>query len=188
VARPIEPESELERRIMDDPVWVEGVAWGDPRPGHPEGAVTHHIVEVLANVDRVAVSPRDRERLRLIALIHDACKSQVDRNRPRTGENHHARVARRFAERYIDDSEVLEVIELHDEAYNAWARGERSGNWDAAEARARRLLDRLGDSVGLYERFYRADNETGSKDHVPFQWFKRLARAPTGWSASDDGS
>ncbi len=135
-----------------------------------------HIVEVLANVDRVSLGPADRERLRLIALVHDAFKHQVDRARPRTGENHHGMLARRFAERYIRDREVLEVIELHDEAYNAWALGRRRGNWERAEARAVRLLDRLGESVRLYERFYRADNETGSKDRAPWDWFVKLAR------------
>jgi hypothetical protein len=32
-----------------------------------------------------------------------------------TGENHHAMIARRFAERYVDDPKLLDVIELHDE-------------------------------------------------------------------------
>ena len=38
-----------------EPDWREGAAWGDPRPGHPEGSVQAHIEDVLANVDRVAV-------------------------------------------------------------------------------------------------------------------------------------
>jgi hypothetical protein len=135
-----------------------------------------HILEVLANVDDIAVDPRDRARLRLIALIHDAFKYRVDRRLPRSGENHHAMLARRFAERYIEDEEILEVIELHDEAYNAWVKGRRSGKWDAAAARARRLLVRLGGSVGFYNRFYRADNQTGSKDQAPLQWFEQFTR------------
>jgi hypothetical protein len=173
----IAPETELEERIVRDPAWVEGAAWGRPRPGHPEGSVAAHIIEVLANVDRIALDPADRERLRVIALVHDAFKHAVDRERPRTGENHHAMLARRFAERYIRDPEILEVIELHDEAYNAWATGSRRGNWERAEARVARLLDRLGESAGLYERFYRADNATGSKSRAPLDWFVRLARA-----------
>lgn len=172
----IRPESDLETRITDDPAWAEGAAWGTPRPGHPEGTVRAHIVEVLANVDDVALDPLDRQRLRLITLLHDTFKYRVDRTRPRAGENHHAMLARRFAERYVEDEEILEVIELHDEAYNAWARGHRHGRWDAAEARARRLVDRLGPSLGLYARFYRADNRTGSKDQAPLRWFEQLTR------------
>jgi hypothetical protein len=88
-----------------------------------------HVVEVLANVEDEAVNPRDRARLRLIALTHDTFKHLVDVRQPREGENHHAMIARRFAERYTDDAEVLDVIELHDEAFNAWVKRERGGKW-----------------------------------------------------------
>lgn len=170
----IAPETEVEHRIVSDPEWQAGAAWGSPRPGHPEGSVSAHIEEVLVNVDGVALDEMDRERLRFVALIHDTFKHRVDRERPRQGENHHATIARRFAEQYTDDGELLEVIELHDEAFNAWAKGDRSDAWEPAEARARRLLDRLGPSTAFYVRFYRADNETGSKDQAPLEWFERL--------------
>ena len=171
---PVVPETELERRIVSDPDWQEGAAWGDPRPGHPEGAVSAHIEEVLRNIDAIAVDHDDRERLRLVAIVHDTFKHRVEHGRPRTGEDHHAMIARRFAERYIDDSDLLDVIELHDEAYNAWVKGERGRDWPAAAARARRLIDRLGPSLGLYVRFFRADNATGSKNRMPLQWFERV--------------
>ncbi len=170
----VAPETDIERSIVADPEWQEGAAWGDPRPGHPEGAVVLHIEEVLANVDEVALDPGDRERLRFVALIHDTFKHRVDRDQPREGANHHAVIARRFASRYSDDVELLEIIELHDEAFNAWVKGDRGGKWDAAEARARRLLDRLASSADFYVRFYRADNRTGSKDQAPLEWFEAL--------------
>ena len=168
-------ETELESRIVSDPEWREGATWDDPRPSHPEGEVSAHIEEVLRNVDDEAVDATDRERLRLVALTHDTFKHRVDRNQSPTGENHHAMIARRFAERYVDDAQLLDVIELHDEAFNSWVKGERGGKWDAAEARARRLLDRLGDSRDFYIRFYRADNRTGSKDQAPLEWFESLS-------------
>jgi hypothetical protein len=170
------PETDLERLIVADSEWQEGAAWGDPRPGHPEGAVTAHIEDVLANIDGVAIDGGDRERLRFVALVHDTFKHRVDSTRPRDGENHHAVIARRFAERYSDDNELLEVIELHDEAFNAWAAGERSGDWEPAVARAMRLLDRLGSSDDFYLRFYRADNATGSKNPAPLEWFERVMK------------
>lgn len=171
----IVPETELETRIVGDPEWREGATWGEPRPSHPEGEVSFHIEEVLRNVDDEAVDATDRERLRLVALTHDTFKHRVDRDQPLTGENHHAMIARRFAERFVDDPALLDVIELHDEAFNSWVKGERGGKWDAAEARAMRLLDRLGDSRDFYIRFYRADNRTGSKDQAPLEWFENLS-------------
>jgi hypothetical protein len=169
------PETELERRVVADPEWQQGAAWGDPRPGHPEGAVLAHIDEVLTNIDAVSLDEVDRERLRLVALIHDTFKHRVDTSRPRDGKNHHAMIARRFAEQYTADRELLEVIELHDEAFNAWLTGDRAGKWAAAERRARRLLERLGPSVAFYVRFYRADNRTGVKDQTPLEWFEQIA-------------
>ena len=170
------PETGLERRITTDPEWQEGAAWGEARESHPEGAVDAHIQEVLATVDSVANDRLDRERLRLVALIHDTFKHRVDTTQPGVGENHHAMIARRFAERFVNDQELLDVIELHDEAFNAWVKGERGGEWDAAGERAERLLERLGPSVGFYLRFYRADNQTGTKDQAPLEWFEELAR------------
>ncbi len=152
------------------------MTWGKPRPGHPEGTIGAHVVEVLARVEEEAAGhpAREREQLRLIALIHDACKPDVDSERPRTGSNHHAMIARRFAEGYLDDETVLEIIETHDEAYNAWRVGQRSGRWEKAQARARALIERLGDRIDLYLAFYRADNATGNKSREPLEWFERL--------------
>ncbi len=173
----VQPETDLERRICADPAWVAGSLWGAPRSGHPEGTVALHVRDVLANVDRIA-PPRDpdRERLRLIAIVHDSFKGDVDRSRPKTGENQHGRRARGFAERYTDDSAVLDVIELHDDAYLAWRDGDRSGDWQTAVGQARELLDRLGPNLPLYMRFYQADNEVEGKDTEHRVWFAALAR------------
>jgi RimJ/RimL family protein N-acetyltransferase len=174
----VRPETAIERAICADPAWRAGMAWGEPRSGHPEGTVIAHVGEVLRNVDRVALDPADRARLRLAAIVHDAFKADVDRSRPKTGENHHAMRARRFAERHLSDADLLDVIELHDEAYLAWSEGRRGGSWPAAERRARSLLDRLGDRYGLYARFHRADGETGDKTDEHRHWLAALREGP----------
>jgi HD domain len=171
----IATEGPLERRIVGDERWRAGAAWGWPRPGHPEGDVATHVRDVLDNLDRLGLAPDARRKLRLVALLHDAFKREVNRARPRTGDNHHAVIARRFAEGLTDDEDVLELIELHDEAYNAWLIGRRRGDWARAERRARDLIDRLGDRIGLYLAFFRADNATGDKDREPLRWFEALA-------------
>jgi RimJ/RimL family protein N-acetyltransferase len=170
----VRPETALERAICADPAWRTGEAWGEPRSGHPEGTVIAHVADVLANVERVALDPPDRARLRLAAIVHDAFKADVDRSRPKAGENHHAMRARRFAERYLSDADLLDVIELHDDAYLAWRQGVRDGNWPAAERRAGALLERLGGRYDLYMRFYRADNETDGKTDEHRHWLAGL--------------
>jgi len=173
---PFKTETELEQKICSDPEWQQGVTWGEPRTGHLEGSVMYHIADVLANIDVQAATSEERRALRLIALIHDAFKYRVDISRPKTGANHHAFIARKFAERYLDDSGLLEIIELHDEAYNSWRLGAVKGNWDEAEARADRLVVRLGPLLPLYIRFFRADNQTPSKDLAPLAWFEQFLK------------
>lgn len=171
----IQAETPTELAIVSDPEWIEGVAYGEPRPGHPEGTVERHIVEVLANVDREARDADDRARLRLITLVHDTFKNRVDHRRPKVGMNQHGRIARRFAERYIDDAEVLDVIELHDDAYIAWRDAHRAGRPELVEPQMRALIERLGPALPLYLRFYRADNATGDKTDEHRIVFERLA-------------
>jgi hypothetical protein len=168
-------ETELEKAITNDPSWKEGALWGKPRKGHPEGSVAAHIKEVLENIDSLEVSDSQREALRLIALIHDTFKHRVNKNLPLKGENHHATIARRFAEAYIFDSPLLDIIELHDEAYNSYNKGVR-GDWPKAQARAWRLISRLQDNLPLYLLFFDVDNRTGDKERASYQWFASIAR------------
>lgn len=66
------------------------------------------------------------------------------------------------------------MIELHDDAYNAWRSGRRRHNWARAEGRARDLVARLGPHLDLYLAFYRADNAAGTKSSEPLRWFEEL--------------
>lgn len=166
----IKPETKLEELIISDSEFIEGALWGEPRRGHPEGKVIYHIKEVLDNVDKYS-NNYDREKLRLISIIHDTFKHKVDRDKPRIGENHHAMIARRFAEKYITDKSILDIIELHDEAYNAWRTGNMRNDWVYARRRAKRMIDRIGDNIEIFLKFYKCDNETGDKENLGYDWF-----------------
>lgn len=169
-ALPFKIETETEARIVTDPEWQVGAEWGDPRPGHPEGAAKFHVAQVLANVERYAANAEDRQKLRLIAIVHDTFKHKVDQSMPRVGENHHGMIARRFAERYIHDESLLDIIELHDDAFNAYSMGVRREAWSEADARVGKLLQRLGANFDLYLTFFRCDDMTGAKDHSALEW------------------
>lgn len=169
----IELETELERRIAREPRWQLGLHWGRPRPGHPEGSIRLHILAVLANVDAFFSDSPLRPQLRLITLVHDSFKHEVDPDKSRSGENHHGMIARRFAEPLIDDPSVLDVIELHDEAYNAWQKGARDKRWDRAVDRSAALFERLGSTLNLYVAFYRCDNAVLGKSPDCYDWFQQ---------------
>ncbi len=117
----LRPETELERQLLTAPEFQEGMLWGKPRFGHPEGKVVFHVAEVLENIDKLELNRSDRELLRLIAFVHDTFKYKEESfEPPRKWEQNHARMARDFMEQYIQDSFTLDLIEHHDGAYFAW--------------------------------------------------------------------
>ena len=171
----IKPENAVERLIVEQDEWQRGVRWGKRRPGHPEGQVLHHIVEVLANVERYFGDTPLRERLRLIALVHDTFKFR--RDEPGIKRQPHGVYAREFARQFISEEGLLNVIEWHDEAYKIYRRGVHSADWHTATVRACELIDRLGSYIDLYLSFFLCDNRTGDKTPDSYDWFHSLVHA-----------
>jgi hypothetical protein len=164
-----EPETELEREVTADPVLQEGLAWGEPRRGHPEGTVGAHVADLLETIERWGETGRRREELRFLALVHDALKYRVKNWLPHTGENHHATRARRFAERYTGDERLLATIELHDRPYSLWRKVRRRGRAD--DHAIDDMIDRIPD-LDLFLRFVELDGSTEGKNHEPIRWLK----------------
>ncbi len=164
----ITAETELERRLLADPVVQAGLAWGAPRPGHPEGSVRRHVGAML---DLIAPDDPLGADLRLLAILHDTFKAQVRHDRPWSPDNDHAVLARRFAERLTDDERILRALELHDEPYWQWHH-ERAPDTALAP-----VLARIPD-VELFARFVELDASTEGKDLTFLWWFRRgLVRA-----------
>jgi hypothetical protein len=164
------PETTLERALAADPVLLCGLAWGQPRPGHPEGRVGVHVRDILAAIGEPAGGRR--RQLRFLALVHDALKHRVRPGVGRTPDNDHAVLARRFAERYTDDPRLLAALELHDEPYRIW----RSGTHEARAA-LETVLGSVPDR-GLFLRFVELDGSTNGKDPRPMAWVRDVAGVP----------
>jgi hypothetical protein len=162
-------ETELERALIADPALQEGLSWGKPRRGHPEGTVGAHVADLLATIDRWGETGKRREELRFVALVHDSLKYQVQNWRPKTGENHHAVRARRFAERYVNDESLLATIEQHDRPYNLWRKARKRGRTD--EHAFDEMIERIPD-IDLFVRFVELDGSTEGKTPEPIRWLK----------------
>lgn len=174
ILKGVQPETTLERQIVQDWRWREGALWGEPRPGHPEGKVIYHIHEVLKNVDQACSDATMRQQLRLITILHDTFKHLEEKKRPRTDwKKHHAVLAQRFAQEYVDDQAVLNTIKLHDDAYYAWC-ATQAGYDRQAKALINRLLERMGEHLQLYYLFFKCDTKTGDKFQHPISWFEQL--------------
>jgi hypothetical protein len=164
-----DPETDLERAVSEAPELLAGLAWGRPRRGHPEGSVGAHVGDLLAALDRARYPGETRSLLRFVALVHDGFKYRVHEWLPKTGENHHATRARRFAESFTDDERLLATIEHHDGPYALWRRMRRRGELD--EPRFERMMRAVPDAE-LFLRFIELDGSSEGKKPEPTRWFR----------------
>jgi len=172
------PETERERAVVGDRELREGLAWGRPRRGHPEGTVGSHVADLLDTIDRWGETGARREDLRFLALVHDSMKFRVRDWMPKTGENHHATRARRLAERYTSDERLLATLELHDRPYAIWRKLRRTGRFD--ERRFADMVERILD-LDLFVRFVELDGSTEGKNPAPVAWLKEELRRRGAW-------
>jgi hypothetical protein len=170
----INPESDFEAMLISTPEFREGFNWGTPRFGHPEGKVGLHVREVLENVRRLDTDVVTYHQLRIVALAHDTFKNKEFRFGKRL--RHHGLLARDFMEQHLQDANLLDVIELHDEAFYIWRMQTLEKRLDEAQQRLENLLTRLGGSLPLYYLFYKCDTQTGDKIQAPLYWFEHLMK------------
>jgi hypothetical protein len=173
----LKPETTLEMQILADSHIQEGLYWGTPRYGHPEGKVLYHIPEIFANIDAIFPAPPQNRRaqLRLIALIHDSFKFQEIKTFPRDWSKHHGILAANYAQKYISDAAVLSVTALHDEAYYCWRLAILEDDLEASEQRLMKLYTALGQNLQLFYEFFKCDTATGDKTQAPMKWFEQRA-------------
>ena len=171
----LKPETDLEHTLALHPHVKAGLAWGEPRYGHPEGKVLFHVPEIFDNINALLppLSKNEREQLRLIALLHDAFKYIEHKGSPRDWSRHHSILARQFSEAHITDQAVLDIIELHDEAYYCWRHDVLEDKPEKAAARFEALLARIDYCLQLYYIFFKCDTRTGDKTQAPVKWFER---------------
>ncbi|MFM8448620.1 MAG: hypothetical protein ACKOAY_00815 [Haliscomenobacter sp.] len=169
----LKPETELEHQFLKAPEFVSGLHWGTPRYGHPEGEVYKHIREVLDNIDALTLPPDERRILRIVALVHDTFKYKEAKGFPRDWSRHHGVIARQFLEQFVpQETLLLEITELHDEAYYAWRMEFLHQQVVAGRLRMQHLLDRVGSARQLYYLFFKCDTRTGDKNPAPVKWFE----------------
>ena len=186
IAALLRPETDLERRFLEAPEFLRGLDYGLPRFGHPEGKVVYHIREVLDNVDRLQVSEDRRRDLRIVTFVHDSFKYAEDKGRPRDWSRHHGVLARRFLEKFTNRTSLLEVTELHDEAYYAWRAINLYGRPDLGQERLVKLVHRMDNSLEFYHQFFVCDTRTGDKVQAPVLWLQQAVSTlkPIPWRSS----
>lgn len=166
----IHAETALENRLLSEPEFRQGLLWGKPRFGHPEGTIALHINEVLDNIDKLPIQEYERTTLRLVAIAHDTFKNKEDRTIPRNWNMHHSVIAKNFMKKYSNDPVLLQTIELHDEPFYCWLHMHR-GETELAEQRLQKLLRQTINFNMLY-LFFVCDTLTGDKVLAPLLWLE----------------
>lgn len=159
-------------RVLADQRYQSNLDWGAARPGHPEGTVRAHIAELERNLERLRPRLADDEvqKLRLLIHTHDTFKADARRGVAINHPSSHASLARAFLAEYCDDSDLLAMVQFHDEPFALWRQVESSG------ACNRDRFDNLIAAIrnwNLFLAFNIIDSGTVGKDRAPLEWFFR---------------
>jgi len=166
-------------QIRKDSRYRENIEWGSPRPGHPEGTVQKHILELESNLN--ALEPEttslERDKLKLLIHVHDSFKKDAKRGVAITDPHSHASLARSFLAGYCSDQDLLNMVQFHDEPYALFKR-ERRGQ--SAERRLQELRSKIKD-WRLFLLFLVIDSTTVGKSREPLLWALTRLAEPLGF-------
>src|SRR4051812_49510856 len=85
LVRGFEPETDLERRLADDPALYAGLSWGEPRPGHPEGPVGVHVSDMLRKIEECGETGERPPEPPLLLLLPDGLQKPPPQGAPQSG-------------------------------------------------------------------------------------------------------
>ncbi len=128
-----------------------------------------HIEELEGNLDALVpeISEEQYWKLRILIHVHDTFKSDARTGVAISDPRSHASLARVFLAEYSQDSDLLNMVQYHDEGYALWqGRSGRAGN----AQRLQNLLDTIHDWE-LFLLFNIIDGCTAGKEHDRVRWF-----------------
>lgn len=158
-------------QIISDPHYQQNVEYGEPRLGHPEGKVKYHIAELEENLENLAargISEQQYWKLKFLIHVHDTFKADAIPDSTILSPNSHASLAREFASEFVDDADLLNMIQFHDENFALWKQFAATGSYDAQ--RFESLLRTIQD-WDLFLMFTIIDGSTKGKDPTKIGWF-----------------
>jgi hypothetical protein len=155
--------------VVADPEYLANLDWGEPRSGHPEGTIRAHIAELERNLK--ILQPRLSElevwKLKLLIHTHDTFKPDAKAGAAIKDPRSHASLARAFLARFVDDADLLAMVQLHDEPFALYQQFVHKASCD--QARFAGLLRSIRD-WDLFLAFLLIDGCTAGKSRGPLQW------------------
>ncbi|MDP1544844.1 MAG: hypothetical protein Q8L87_02395 [Anaerolineales bacterium] len=160
-------------KIMADPIYKKNIEFGEPRYGHPEGKVKYHIADLESNLEELKKQGRIRTeeeywKLKFMIHVHDLFKADAGKDTPTLHPRNHAFLASKYAAQFIDDTDLLNMIQYHDENYKLWKQFIETRSYDLE--RFQNLLSTIR-NWDLFLLFIIIDGCTNGKDHSKLGWF-----------------
>jgi len=165
---------EIVEKIIADPRYQKNIEYGEPRAGHPEGKVKYHIAELEENLEKLAsrasrgTSEEQYWKLKFLIHVHDTFKAESIPDLPILSPNSHASLARKFAAEFVDDEDLLNMIQFHDVNFALWKQFAETGAYNVR--RFKNLLETIQD-WDLFLMFIIIDGSTKGKDSEKIRWF-----------------
>ena len=159
-------------QIIEDELYQAGLDWGKPRSGHDEGTIRAHIQELESNLDyfygKNMIDDVQRMKLLILIHVHDIRKIHATPGSSIDSPYSHASLAREFLSKFLDDEDMLNMVQYHDESFALYRRFEKKGSFN--QDRLDRLVSEIED-WDLFLIFNIIDNHTAGKSNKPLRWF-----------------
>jgi len=157
--------------IKMDPRYLKNIEYGEPRLGHPEGQVKFHIADLENNLERIktrGISSNDYWKLKFLIHVHDSFKAEAQKDTPTLHPRNHATLAKEYASKFINDTDLLNMIQYHDENYDLWKEYFQTNQYNIDQFH--NLLNIIND-WNLFLMFIIIDGSTRGKDLSKLAWF-----------------
>jgi hypothetical protein len=161
----------LIENMIADPRYQENIEYGEPRSGHPEGKLKYHIAELEENLEALkarGISDEQYWKLKFMIHVHDTFKKEALPDVRILDPQSHASLAKAYASQFVDDADLLNMIQFHDENYALWNQLRTRGVYDLE--RFEKLLETIED-WDLFLMFLIIDGSTKGKERSSLRWF-----------------
>jgi len=158
-------------KITADPRYQKNIEYGEPRSGHPEGKVKYYIADLEENLEKLVsdgISEEQYWKLKFLIHVHDTFKAEAIPDSPIINPNSHASLAKKFASEFIDDEDLLNMIQFHDLNFALWKQFAATATYDTQ--RFENFLETIQD-WDLFLMFIIIDGSTEGKDPDKIRWF-----------------
>jgi hypothetical protein len=166
----------LIEEIIADSRYQENIEYGEPRSGHPEGKLKYHIAELEENLEALkahGISDEQYWKLKFMIHVHDLFKKEARSDVRILDPWSHASLAKEYAGKLIDDADLLNMIQFHDENYALWNQLRTRGAYDVE--RFKKLWKTIQD-WDLFLMFLIIDGSTKGKERSSLRWFMNEVR------------